>query len=307
MKVALLGGTGFVGSYIIKELVSKGCTPKVLVRPGSEKKLVHSDVCEIISGDIENKNSINELLTNVDAVIYNIGIIREFKSKGITYEKMHYKGAKIAIDIAKKNNVNRFILMSANGARLNGTGYQITKFLAEKYLKGSGLHWTIFQPSLIFGDSEGKMEFCSQLKRDMLSLPFPAPLFFNGILLFKAGNFSMSPIHVEDVAKCFVDSLTNDESLFKTYTLGGEQDYNWRQIIKIISSAYGKNKLAIPAPVLPIKLLAMFLDGFTWFPISKDQLTMLLEGNTCNSNDAFKTFNFKPISFSKENLKYLIK
>ena len=65
MKVALLGGTGFVGSYIIKELVSKGYTPKVLVRPGSEKKLVHSDVCEIISGDIENKNSINELLTNV--------------------------------------------------------------------------------------------------------------------------------------------------------------------------------------------------------------------------------------------------
>ena len=62
----------------------------------------------------------------------------------------------------------------------------------------------------------------------------------------------------------------------------------------------GKNKLAIPAPVLPIKLLAMFLDGFTWFPISKDQLTMLLEGNTCKSNDAFKTFNFKPISFSEK-------
>ena len=55
----------------------------------------------------------------------------------------------------------------------------------------------------------------------------------------------MSPIHVKDVAKCFVDSLKNDESCFKTYTLGGEQDYNWRQIIKIISSAYGKNKLAI--------------------------------------------------------------
>ncbi len=307
MKVAVFGGSGFVGNYIINELIAQNYEVNVLVRKGSQDKVESLDKCNVFYGDILDVDIVKGVIDSCDAIIYNIGIIREFKSKGITYEKMHYKGAKIAIDIAKKNNVNRFILMSANGARLNGTGYQITKFLAEKYLKGSGLHWTIFQPSLIFGDSEGKMEFCSQLKRDMLSLPFPAPLFFNGILPFKAGNFSMSPIHVEDVAKCFVDSLTNDESLFKTYTLGGEQDYNWRQIIKIISSAYGKNQLAIPAPVLPIKLLAMFLDGFAWFPISKDQLTMLLEGNTCKSNDAFKTFNFKPISFSKENLKYLIK
>ena len=50
MKVALFGGTGFVGSYIVKELIKQGYTPKVLVRPGSEKKLVHSEKCEIISG-----------------------------------------------------------------------------------------------------------------------------------------------------------------------------------------------------------------------------------------------------------------
>ena len=72
MKVALFGGTGFVGSYIVKELIKQGYTPKVLVRPGSEKKLVHSEKCEIISGDIFNKNSINEVITDVDATIYNI-------------------------------------------------------------------------------------------------------------------------------------------------------------------------------------------------------------------------------------------
>ena len=307
MKVALFGGTGFVGSYIIKELIEKGYTPKVLVRPGSENKLVHSKDCEIIVGQIENKDSINEVLTDVDAAIYNIGIIREFKSKGITYEKMHYQGAKHCIDLAKKNNVNRFILMSANGARLNGTGYQTTKFLAEKYLKGSGLHWTIFQPSLIFGDSDGRMEFCSQLKKDMLGLPFPAPLFFNGILSFNVGNFSMSPIHVSDVSKCFVDALKNDKSTFQTYTLGGDKDFNWRDIISIISNAYGKNKWMIPAPVLPIKLLAMLFDGFSWFPISKDQLNMLMEGNICNSEKSYSDFNYKPKQFSKQNLSYLNK
>ena len=307
MKVALFGGTGFVGSYIVKELIDKGYIPKVLVRPGSENKLVHSKECEIIVGQIENKDSINEVLTDVDAVIYNIGIIREFKSNGITYDKMHYQGAKDCIDIAKKNNVNRFILMSANGARLNGTGYQVTKFLAEKYLKGSVLHWTIFQPSLIFGDSNGRMEFCSQLKKDMLRIPFPAPLFYNGILPFNAGDFSMSPIHVTDVAKCFVGALKNDKSTFQTYKLGGNKDFNWKEIIKTISSSYGKNKWMIPAPVLPIKLAAMLFDGFHWFPISKDQLNMLMEGNICNSEQSYRDFNYKPKEFSKQNLLYLNK
>ncbi len=307
MKIALFGGTGFVGSYIIKELIKQDYTPKVLVRPGSEYKLVHRDKCEIISGDILNKNSIKEVLTDVDATIYNIGIIREFKNQGITYEKLHFQGAKNCIDVAKENGVNRFILMSANGAKLNGTGYQSFKFQAEKYLRASVLNWTIFQPSVIFGDSDGKMEFCSQLKKDMLNLPFPAPLFFNGLLPFNAGEFSMSPIHVLDVSKCFVDALSKDKSNFQTYELGGNKNYTWKEIISIISQAYDKNKWSVPAPVLPIKLIALILDQFTWFPISRDQLTMLMEGNTCNSKKAYEDFNLEPKTFSKENLTYLEK
>tara|TARA_Y100001980_G_C14553390_1_gene338624 strand:- start:1875 stop:2801 length:927 start_codon:yes stop_codon:yes gene_type:complete len=305
MKVALFGGTGFVGSYIVKELINQGYTPKVLIRPGSENKLVHPEKCEIVSGDIFNENSINEVINDVDATIYNIGIIRQFKRLGITYEKLHFQGAKNCIDIAKKNGVNKFILMSANGVKLNGTGYQTFKFQAEKYLKASVLNWTIFQPSVIFGDSKGLMEFCSQLKKDMLNLPFPAPLFFDGILPLNAGNFSMSPIHVTDVAKCFVASISNDKSNFQTYQLGGNKDYNWKEIIRIISKSYGKNKWAVPAPVLPIKLIALILDQFPWFPISRDQLTMLLEGNTCDSEKAYKDFQLQPKDFSSDNLSYL--
>jgi NADH dehydrogenase len=75
----------------------------------------------------------------------------------------------------------------------------------------------------------------------------------------------------------------------------------------MISKAYGKNKWVVPAPALPIKILAMLLDSFPWFPISKDQLNMLMEGNICNSDKTYKDFNFKPKPFIKENLSYLIK
>ena len=77
-------------------------------------------------------------------------------------------------------------------------------------------------------------------------------------------------------------------------------------IVKLISDACDKNKVFIPAPVIPIKIVASLLDRFSWFPISRDQLTMLLEGNECDSSDVFELFEIdKPIGFSLENLSYL--
>ena len=81
--------------------------------------------------------------------------------------------------------------------------------------------------------------------------------------------------------------------------------FNWKQIIKTISRALKKNKFTIPAPVLPIKLVASILDRFKFFPITRDQLTMLLEGNTCDSKDLFSDFDITPIEFNTKNLSYL--
>ena len=63
----------------------------------------------------------------------------------------------------------------------------------------------------------------------------------------------------------------------------------------------------VPAPSIIIYLLGFFLDSFSWFPISRDQLKMLMEGNTCNSQKTYTIFKFKPKKFSKENLLYLNK
>ena len=59
-----------------------------------------------------------------------------------------------------------------------------------------------------------------------------------------------------------------DNTFNKTYELGGPNDYTWKKIINIISNAYGKNKWTMPAPVIPIKILAYLFDSFKWFPIT---------------------------------------
>ena len=305
MKVALFGGTGFVGSYLVDALLAHGHTPRLLVRPGSESKVVQPERCEIVPGDIDDRDAIAACLQGADAAIYNIGLLREFPAQGVTWEKMHYQGAARVIDAAVAAGVKRFLLMSANGVKPDGTGYQSTKFRAEQHLAASGLDWTVFRPSVVFGDPRGRMEFCSMLYQQMLKPPIPAPLFHNGLWPSGAGRFRMSPVAVEDVAEAFVRALETPASVRRVFPLGGPEAPEWREILDVIAQAAGKRKLKVPAPVAVPRAAAALLDRFAWFPVTRAQLDMLLEGNACDGSEAWSMFAIEPQRFEPAALGYV--
>lgn len=305
MKVAIIGGTGFVGVHLVRHLVAAGHTPRLLVRAGSDSKIALRSECELVYGQVADSSALNECLTGADAVIYLIGILREFPARGITFEALQYQGVVDTIAAAQATGVNRFVLMSANGIHADGTAYQRTKYQAEQALKASGLRWTIFRPSVIFGDPQGRMEFCSQLKQDIIDSPLPAPLFYRGLLPFNAGSFELAPVSVEDVAAAFTLALTETRTESQTYSLCGAQRYSWKAILQTIAAASGKSKWMVPAPAFAIQTMAGLLDRYAWFPISRDQLQMLLEGNVCNENDGFARLGLTPTPFNAAQLRYL--
>lgn len=306
MKVALFGGTGFVGSYLVDTLLAHGHVPRLLVRPGSEDKVVQPERCEIVSGDIDDPRTVAECLQGADAAIYNIGLIREFPAKGITWEAMQYQGAARVMDAAVQAGVRRFVLMSANGVKPEGTGYQSTKYRAEQHLAGSDLDWTVFRPSVVFGEPRGREEFCSMLRDQMIKPPIPAPLFHEGLWPGGAGRFQMSPVAAENVAEAFVRALETPQSHGRIFPLGGPDAPEWREILKIIATASGKpGKLMVPAPVGAARAMAALLDRFAWFPVTRDQLQMLIEGNACDGREAWALFGIEPTRFAAESLGYL--
>ena len=305
MKVALIGGTGFVGSYLVDELVADQHRPVLLVRPGSESRVEHRARCTVVSGDVNDIEALRKTLDGCDAAIYNIGILRESTAKSITFDGLQLRGAQNTIDAALASNVGRFILMSANGVKADGTRYQQTKYQAEQYLASTDLDYTIFRPSIIFGEPRGRMEFCTQLRDEMITMPMPAPLFFEGLLPRGAGTFELSPVHVSDVAKVFAKSLSVPDTSRKTFSVGGPDSLMWKDIIQIIARACGKSKLAVPVPAFHVRLAAMLFDRFEFFPITRDQLTMLLEGNTCDSSELFTLMGFQPTPFNEATLAYL--
>ena len=303
MKVSVFGGTGFVGKYIIDELLKKEYEPHILVRPGNIFRL-ESEKCTLYIGDIENNVVISNMLQKTEAVIYNIGLIRENISKGMSFEKLHFEGVRRTVRLSEKLGIKKYILMSANGVQSNGTPYQKSKYLGEQFLKNSQLNWTIIRPSLIFGNPRGKMEFCLQIKKSMISKPIPAPLFYNGLIPMDAGRFTFTPVHVTNIAQMFVKALTARSIKGKILEIGGEKEILWKQLLTIISTASGKKKLLIPVPVFPVKVIAGIFGRFQWFPVTIDQLNMLLKGNICSAK-ALKDFGIEPIPFNETNLKYL--
>ena len=304
MKVAIIGGTGFVGSYVVDALLDAGHEPHLLVRTGSEDKLHRADECSITKGDLGSSDAISSVVSGCDAVIYLVGILREVPSEGVTFEALQYRGAEAVAEAAKRAGVRRFLLMSANGIDSAETPYQTTKLRAEAMIRESGLDYTIFRPSIVFGDPRGKMEFATQLYQDMVRIPLPAVGFHTG-LTPAHGEVLMSPVHVRDVADAFVNALGDDSAIGKGFVLGGPEVVSWPQMVQRIATAVGRKKLILPMPIGLMKLGATLFDWLPFFPVTRDQLTMLADGNIAEPAELVELIGRQPAEFSPDNLDYL--
>lgn len=304
MNVAVFGATGFVGSYLIDALVDQGMNPVTLVRPGSEDKLRHRDACKIISGDIADDDAVAATIAEADAAIYSIGILREAPNRGVTFSGLQFEGLKRVVDAAKAIGIQHFVLISANGIDVGDTPYQKTKRDAEAYLAASGLSATILRPSVIFGDPRGRMEFATQLYGDVIKPPLPAPLFYPGVSPVGAGTFELSPVHVEDVAAVAISALDTTAPATETLTLGGPETLTWKTILQRIAEAGGRSKVMLPVPASGVGAIACLFERFEAFPITRDQIRMLLQGNAADSS-ALESRGISPSAFDSANLAYL--
>ncbi len=290
MKVFLTGGTGFVGSEVLRQLVSAGHSVRALVREGSEDKLAVTDGVEIHSGDITDAASLVGALEGCDAVIHLVGIIREFPRRGVTFKKMHVKGTENVLEAAEEQGVSRYLHMSSNGTReRSNTGYHRTKWQAEESVRNSNLEWTIFRPSLIFAQGSEFVHMLSEVIRRLPVVP-----------VIGDGQYRMQPVALKEVASTFVKALEMPETINKIYHLGGGESYSYDEILDLTSQAMGKGLVTkIHQPLFMIKPIIKVMQISEHFPITSDQLTMLVEGNVCGPEEWQEAFGLKATSYAE--------
>jgi NADH dehydrogenase len=193
------------------------------------------------------------------------------------------------LQAAAARGIKRYLHMSANGAREEGeTGYHRTKWEAEELVRASGLDWTIFRPSLIFGPGGEFVEMLGDLVRQLPIVP-----------VIGDGRYRMQPVAVSQVAETYLKALALPEAIGQSYELGGGESYSYDQILDLVGEALGKAPvLKAHQPLVLVKPMVKLLEHFEKFPLTSDQLTMLLEGNECDQHPWAKAFGIEPQSFA---------
>jgi uncharacterized protein YbjT (DUF2867 family) len=176
----------------------------------------------------------------------------------------------------------RYLHMSALGADMaSPSGYSRSKGEAEALVRQSGLNWTIFQPSLVFGVGD---DFFGRTLKELVSLPPIVPQIGNGLFPFR-------PVSIADVSKAFAQALTDPQATGQTYMLTGPQEYTFRQLLELELKATGKSKLIVPVPLFLMDLAVPLMGVLPNPPITRDQYLMLKAGNTGDPEPARSQFD----------------
>jgi uncharacterized protein YbjT (DUF2867 family) len=301
MKVFVTGATGFVGEEVLRHLFAAGYSTRILARNPNSPRVraaISRHGVQVHPGDVLESGSLQDGLDGVQAVIHLIGIISEAGRS--TYENVHTRWTQNLIEATRQSGANRFIHMSALGTRPNARArYHQSKWAAEEIVRQSGLNFTIFRPSLIYGAHDGFVNLFAKIIRSSPVLP-----------VLGGGRTKFQPVSVQTVAAAFVKSITQPKSIGQTYDLCGPQTFTLPEMLdQILSVMQGKRvKLRVPNSVAWLQAgLLEFLFGRllgTPPPLNRDQLIMLQEDNVGDARPANELFGLPPLEF-KEGIEYV--
>jgi len=294
MRVFLTGGTGFVGRQVIHELLQQGHQVRALVRT-SGKPLAPE--VETIIGDTTSAAMLSGAAYGCDAIINLVGIIREFPVKKITFDRLHIQTTNNLIRMAEDAGIRRYIQMSANGTRAEAvTGYHQTKWAAEQALRNTDLDWTIFRPSLIFGPDDLFVNMLAGLIKTLPVVP-----------VMGDGRYRLQPVSVIDVARSFVQALERTDTFHQTYHCCGPRPISYDETLDLIGYALKRSRpvVKLHQPLCLMKPLVSVFQHFPPFPMTSDQLTMLLEENICSSTHWQDVFDLNLTDFDSGIRQYL--
>ena len=209
MLIAVTGATGFVGRHITTMLARRGHAVRALVRRPTQARALESLGVELVPGGLADVAALTALTRGANAVVHLVGIIVE--ASGVTFHAVHVEGTRRVLEAAGRAGVERFVHMSAVGARdePGATPYHRTKWHAEQLVRTSGLSHALFRPSIISGPESAPIRTLARLHRWSPVVP-----------VFGDGHYPTQPVWVEDVALAFALAV-EQPTLSGAFQLGG--------------------------------------------------------------------------------------
>jgi uncharacterized protein YbjT (DUF2867 family) len=275
--VTVFGGSGFIGTQVVRALARKGLRIRVAVR---QPHLAHTmrlmgDVgqVEVVQANVRNEASVRRALEGAQACVNMVGIL--FEAGAQKFKAVHVEGAEIVAKAAKDLGVDRLVHISAIGADANASSeYARTKGQAENAVRAAFPEAAILRPSVVFGQGDGLFE------------KFAEMAVVSPVLPVIGGDTRFQPVFVSDVARAVAAAVLDPSSAGKTYELAGPGVFTMRQVLELVLAETERRRILVTVPFGVAKLIGGLCQPLAMLtiapPITADQVESLKRDNVAN-------------------------
>ena len=275
--IAVLGGTGFLGTRLVARLIKDGHRVTVLSRDREQHKhLLVLPGLTLENCDVYEQAQLSERFRGKDVVVNLVGILNERGFGGAGFRRAHTELTRVVLQAARSAGVARLLQVSALKAAPDAPSYYLrSKGDAEQLIReaGGALDWTIFQPSVMFGPGDS---FLNRFAGLLAAIPWVFPL--------AKPNARFQPVLVDDVIEAVIRSLHGGASSRQTYELGGPQVYSLREIVALVAKLTGRRRWIVGLPDAVARMQALAMDFVPGRPFSSDNYRSLTVDSVCTEN-----------------------
>ena len=288
--ILVTGGTGFVGSAIVRALRASDRPVRALVRDEAGGEELRALGVETVVGDMAEPASLRRAVQGVDTVVHLVAILT---GKPEDFERVMTQGTRDLVALAKEEGVRRFVLMSALGTTEETkelVPYYGAKWEMEQIVAASGLEHVIFRPSFVFASGGGALQ---QFRRIAKLAPVTP--------IVGSGEQRIQPIWIDDVAAYYAAAIDKPEAANRTFELGGPDVVSWNEFWSRLKSTLGQRRPSLHIPMALMRVQAVVLERLPSPPVTRDQLTMLEAGdNVVSNSDATDVFGLPLVPLDEQ-------
>ena len=270
-RTAVLGGSGFIGRYVVQRLAAQGAVVAVGCRHAEEAKFLKpmGDVGQIatLNLDIGREELLRAFLAGNEGLVNCVGILSERGAQ--RFDRIHHEGPARLARLAREAGVERFVHLSAIGADpRSASRYEKSKGEGEQAVRDAFPTATILRPSVVFGPED---QFFNRLAQMAMLSPL--------VPLIGGGATEFQPVYVGDVADAVVRALADPAAAGRTYELGGPKTYSLRELTELVLEQTRRKRLLIDLPFGLAAVQARLMSILPSPPLTPDQVEMLKHDN----------------------------
>lgn len=267
MRIAVTGGTGFVGRHVVRLLADEGHSVVVIARGIDPNPAPAAHNVTWVHGSVADRKLLDSTLAGCDAVAHLAGINME--RPGQSFEAVHVQGTENVVRAAAANGVRKVVLLSFLRARPGTTSpYHDTKWRAEEIVRHCGLAYTVFKSGVIYGRGDHMLDHLSKVLHTLPVFP-----------LVGFADKGVRPVAVADAAWAIAASLIGNRLDNQTVALLGPDEMPLGEAVRRVAAATGRKARTFRAPVALHRAHALLLEKLMRIPpASRAQVQMLAEG-----------------------------